>query len=104
MKNKNQQQNTVSATMMTYQLNVVFGEFVIIGVRIEHHLRVGVDCQVCFDGRQVVADEISHGLGLFFRLGSRSTVSFIAGVCRGTNSWKNMMLLMASGHLLMFLH
>lgn len=89
--------------MMTYQLNVVLGEFVIIGVRIEHHLRVRVDCQICFDGREVVADEISHSLALFFRLCSRSTVSFRTGVVRGSNTWKNMMLLMASGHPLMFL-
>lgn len=61
-----------------------------------------MDCQICFDGREVVADEISQGLGLFFRLCSRSTVSFITGVFRGSDSWKNVLLLMANGHLLTF--
>ena len=70
--------------MTTYQLSIVLCEFVIIGVRIKHHLGIGVDGQIRFDGRQVAADKIHQGLGLFLRLCSSSTVSFITGIWRGS--------------------
>lgn len=72
--------------MMTYQLTVVCGQLIGVGVGEEQQLGVGVDGEVGLDDGLVLADEVSNILGLDVRLGRGTTVRVTAGVAGGSNS------------------
>lgn len=71
-----------------YQLRVVCGQAIFVGIGEEEQLRVWVDGQVRLDDGLVGANEVSQVLGLNLRLWTASTVGVRARVAGSSNGLK----------------
>lgn len=72
---------------MSYHAVEVGDGGILVGIRVEQHLGVGVDGYVCFDALLVFSEEPGNSLDFRFRLWKGTTVGVITGMEGGALIW-----------------